>query len=717
MKNKLMALVLCLAMLVSMLAVFTACSDKTATEGGEGTEDEPVAKVDGAKTLTLWIITENQKVVDENGELNFSDDVQNAMDRVEAAFSKITKSKYKTNVDIVFKTEEEYYSQLEKAMEANFNRDELVNEAERALMFYINEMEAMIDAGDIPYMNKEAITTQFYIDYADFPSAENSYWIYRDGGAFLPSDEAEVSDKEEYIYNEFGVPELKYPDAGDNQVDIIYISGQDMLDEFIENEYLEALDEDIGSGGVGSLLQDYVAPALLQGIKYNGITYAVPNNVEIGEYTYMYIDKEMYDAFGYGKSFDSSVNIIDCKDFLDDVAGNLGDENSVCYNALPIASNFEEAMSHLVWYWNIGHETAEDDLGNTVYNYPIYTIHDNKDGNVLYNMTAFGALYGDPASASRGQISLGFNNLLTNATYRNILKTLKGYEVNGYYGTPKEGQKAAISFGTGDYSIKGEAAKNGGVYTDELGREYYVSVVKYPEVGEEELYGNMFAVSAKSKNVYASIEIVTALNTNSQLRNILQYGINESDIDTTLVENRNLKGHYRIDEVTGELERVPLNDKGEYYLMDIKKTGNCFVAHPEEGLPADYWEISKNQNGEAVVNPLLGFDFSKELSMTGSSMNVSDLNAIAMSGKYIREKLDSAKTVEELNMMVDALAAQLGSTVTIKYGTEGSSGYMYFFFDADRLTNPTLADDTGVNENPYSVYQNWMVANSYVPAP
>ena len=126
MKKKLMALVLCLVMLISMFTCFTACSQE---------EDDDVAsdiysQTDGAKTLTMWVVTENKKLSrDENGELCFSADVQKAMDAVEAAFTKETKKNYKVNVDMVFLTQEEYYRKLETAIAANTNVDELIDNA------------------------------------------------------------------------------------------------------------------------------------------------------------------------------------------------------------------------------------------------------------------------------------------------------------------------------------------------------------------------------------------------------------------------------------------------------------------------------------------------------------------------------------------------------------------------------------------------------------
>lgn len=683
MKKKLMAMVLCLVMLLSVFTCLTACSEK---------EDDDVAsdiyaQTDGAKTLTMWIVTENKKLNrDQNGELCFSPEVQKAMDAVEAAFTKETKKNYKINVDIVFLTQEEYYSKLETAIAANTDVDELIEKAARALEFYLDLMDEKINNQEMPYKNKEELTTQFYVDYPEF-------WPYREG-ANWDMEDLDGEAEEEYILNEWGIPELKYPDTEENQVDIIYISGQERLTRYIENEWLAILDEDLT--GVGALISDYVAPTLLEGVKYNGMTYAIPNNVAIGKYTYMLIDKQMYDEFGYGQDFSSDITLVDCENFLKDVSANLDNKNSACYDVAPINSTLEETLRHFAYFWDIGYEETEDDIGNVRYEYPYSTSS---------GFSVLGALYGDPAGVNRGQIVLGFNNLLVNSEFRNILSTLKGYELNRYYYADNEmisGQKAAISYLEADYSVKAEAAENGGVYTDENGREYYVTVVKYPEVGESELYGNMFAVCSATKYTYACVEILAALNTESTLRNILQYGVEGE--------------HYNIDESTGVLSRVKLNAKGEVYEMDINKTGNCFVAHAEEGQPENYWEIYKIQNGEAVINPLLGFDFATHLENTsGTTMSRAELENISKANACILDLLDSADSVDKLNATISGLASLFGNTETPVQLYDAKTETT-ITIDMKKLTDPSYIDESGSKECPYAVYASWLASNGYLPA-
>ena len=88
------------------------------------------------------------------------------------------------------------------------------------------------------------------------------------------------------------------------------------------------------------------------------------------------------------------------------------------------------------------------------------------------------------------------------------------------------------------------------------------------------------------------MEVISLINTNAEARNILQYGVEGVD-------------YY--------IEDGVLNRTNTLYSMKIERTGNCFIAHPEEGLPENYWENAKNQNNDALINPLLGFDMNKVL--------------------------------------------------------------------------------------------------------
>ncbi len=675
MKKRLLCLLLGMLMLMSVLLAGCSNADE---EGAD------VSKDTGAQTITMRLISE-KKVCNTDEELAeyladvcggdkdsqaYKDmlDTMEAYEAVEAAFSKITKSKYKTNVDLLFYTEDEYYDMLKVTMEEYALEEKKAGLAQRALEKYISDYLAVY-----PGYPESALVNEFYKYYPEYEE-------YRD--FFLNEDDEDANNASDDVYqkNDLGIKELVYPEAAANQLDIIYVSGYDMYQEYIENEWIASLNEYISS--TGRKLGYYITPALMNGVKVDGSTYAIPNNVQMGEYTYMLVDKELADKYKY--TAESFSNLIDCKYFIEDIVSSEPE-------VLPIDSTFQECMDLFVWYWNVENQAVDG-----VTNYVVNT--DN-------SFSLLGTVYDDISKIGRGQMILEFDNLFTNESYREIYLCLKKYEFDNCYVTENDGREhAAISFVKGTYDIKKIAGDNDGVYVDENGKEYYAYVAKYPIADEESLYGNMFAISANSKSIQSGMEVLTLLNTDPEIRNILQYGI----------EGVN----YGIDEDTGILYRI--NDD---YMMDIRKTGNCFIAHPEEGYPADYWEIVKIQSNETLVNPLLDFDFDVQLAEYGSRLDDGEINDLYVYSQQKLAELEACMDYEELESLVENLGVSMNQDI-IEFTTINANGNeIKASLRVDKLINHAYDVSTGLDgeadengESPYTVYYNWLKAYGFIPA-
>lgn len=561
MQKRLISMALVIVMLLSAIAL-ASCSDKNSYTG--------IANVEGAKTITMWIVSEND-ISPETEKL------------VENAFSAITKSKYKVNVDLVFYTEDEYFTKLESKLVQLEDEYKMGEELKELLD------DAISEGKKEGKLTEEEIIEKFFQEYPEYEPYRHTY---KGAG----SSDAPV--EQETVINDYGIPEIKYPAAGENQVDIIYISGYDRYISYIDAEWLAPLDEELA--GVAAKLTTYVSTPLLQGTKVGDVTYAIPNNNEIGEYTYMLLDKQICDKYYFNYSKVNSI--IDCQSLVEDIMihENKGLTASDAGYVLPIASSFDECLDMLVWYWNIDVETSRvpvideegfemtDENGRPIkVEMSKYTINrDNK-----FNLV--GCLYGSALNVNRGDITLKFNSLFADENYRNTLLALKKYQFDNCYGEPAEGQKSAISFMKGDYSVKQNwTDPSRGIYKDANGKEYYAVVVRYPQADSSDIYGNMFAVSAFSGNITECMEVITELNTSRELKNILQYGV--------------LGTHYTIESnKDGTTKLVRLNND---YMMNMDVTGNCFMAHPEEGKPSTYWNNVRLQNSEALIDPLLGFD-------------------------------------------------------------------------------------------------------------
>lgn len=697
MKKRLLCLFLGSIMLLSMFA-FAGCAKKEEVEAD-------VAKNTGAKTITLRLITE-KKVCNTDEELakyledecggdknsqKYKDmlETMKAYEAVEETIAKRTKSDFKTDVEILFYTEDEYYSELEASMAEYALEQKNAALAKRALEKYIKEYKAS-STEEYP---EAAIVASFY---KYFPE----YEPYKD---FDSSSSSAADDV--YKENDLGIKELVYPEAGDNQLDIVYISGYDMYMRYIENEWLSPLNSYIST--TGKKLTYNISETLLNGVKVDGETYAIPNNVQIGEYTYMLVDRDLADK--YKHTYESFENLVDCQVFINDIAKNHKD-------ILPIDATFKECMDLFVWYWNI--DVEKDEFGGDK-----YVI------NTENNFSILGKFYSDPSKVGRGSIDLGFNSLLADKEYRDTLLCLKKYELDGCYRTENETRKdPAVSFTTGTYAMmrdafykangqkKSESDADYGVYTDENGREYYLYVAKYPKADDNSLYGNMYAVSANTKNIQACVEVITLINTDPEVRNLLQYGIKQGEQTDGQTPN------YAIDDETGMLKRL-----NNLYMMDIEKTGNCFIAYPEEGLPADYWENAKAQNNDALIDPLSGFDFNERLADYGTRLDTEQLEYCALLSEEIFNTInDPDMTYDMIKTMLDEYATtfsktRVDTTVTIN----GVSKPV--IIQLDKMANNSYDVSIGLGtssepepdmngESPYTVYYKWLSDLGYLPA-
>lgn len=782
MNKKLVCLTLSILMLLT--CVFASCTTtKDPADGGESTVDN------SAKTIVMWVVTDDA-TTDE------------AKEAVNEAFTKITKSKFKTNVILRYCTEDEYYEKLEETITTAQRDIEMQEQSQKELRKYLKLHKGEKDPAEL--------TKDFYAEHPE-------YQKYQD---LEEEDDEEASEtEEETVYNEYGIAEIKYPEPKENQVDIFYLSGYDKYLEYYNAEWLALLGEELSTSS--KKLTYYISSSLLQGVQIEGGVYAIPNNVPIGEYTYMMIDKALFDT--YYQKIDKVGSVLDLSIFLNDVH-NYNLENGKTAEdegyVVPLASTYEECLKMLCWYWDLTYTdqsvydtyfdeatgrnyvvkkeyevktTTVDDEGNektetsvvvtdVVQANKLYKTNElgqylDKDGNVLnyryatdaeggwvynekkneytygangkgslylvdengitvtaendlrvidedaetktdadgnarptyyysYNRDAdfsiLGTMMKDASMRSRGSINLGFNALFTNTEYHDMYATLKDYDYQEYFGEVKEGQSAAVSFVKGDARIKLEYEENG-VYVGEDGKEYYVTIAEYPEATEEELYGNMYAVYANSNYLPRAMEVITYLNTNQEMRDLLQYGI----------ENY----HYERND-DGTVTLLNGGEKGTYR-MDLEKTGNCFIASPTADMGADAWTYAKMQNNDSLINPLLGFDFNLMTADSDYALDVALIDHIAVLNAEAKAILDECSTKAELlaamNDTQDGLIRKhSGSAGDTKLNKAVNPAY-----DPEAPLGPDVPDQTAdkSGSSPYTIYQTWLTTYGYLYTP
>ena len=795
MNKKLLCLTLSILMLLA--CVFTSCSTaKDPEETGDEVDNS-------AKTIVMWVITENETTPE-------------AEELVNEAFTKITKAKFKTNVVIKFCTEDEYYEKLEAAIETQQYDILMQEQAAKELRKYLKLHKGEKD--------NDELTKDFYVEYPEYAK-------YAEVEEEEDDEDGDETTEEETFVNEYGIAEIKYPEPKENQVDILYISGYNRYYDYYEKEWLASLNEELSTSS--KKLNDYISTSLINGVQIEGGVYAIPNNVEIGEYTYMMIDKALFDK--YYQKIDKVQSVLDLSTFLNDVRNDNAVQGLTAEDegyVVPLASTYSECAKMLCWFWDLDYTDQSvydmyydpittDSKGNvkgtgryyvlkkryevktevtnadgetetktstvitsSVQPDVIYKTNEqgqyvDKDGNALnytyrvdksagflyddgksmdkptYDSAAAGAMYlvdengdavtpetdrrvqidgetrmdadgntrptyhysyneadfsvlgammKDASQRSRGEINLGFNALFADTEFQEMYATLKDFEYQEFYGEVKDGQSAAVSFVKGDARIKLDYEEDG-IYVDENGKEYYVVVAEYPEATEEELYGNMFAVYANSNYLARSMEVITYLNTNKEMRDLLQYGIKDQ--------------HYELvgNDEDGYTVRLLNNEKYGIYRMDIKKTGNCFIATPPESMGVDAWTYAKSQNNDSLVNPLMGFDFN---AMTADSDYSLDVALIDHIDQLNADALEMISECTDKDSLMDLLS-------------DTESGFAYLYTSRagdtklDKATNPEYDPEQPLGpdveeaqtpdksgSSPYTIYQSWLTTYGYL---
>ena len=443
-----------------VLAAFTACAD----------EEETEVLVSDLNTLVMMVVTEDKvnytqeelEALDSNERMVAEKRIEQ-YNAVEEEINQITKAKFKTQLDIVYCTEDEYYDTLETKLT---NTEELV---------------ALKKAATTEY--KRFSRTEKRNGVTD-PVALYELFVakYPDHAPYIDAPVVETEEEEEDI-------EL-YPEATPDQVDILFIGSYDKYMEYVDKAWLSAIDSQLKSG-VAKKLTSYVYPAFLSAAKTDTGYYAVPNNTIVGEYTTLLVNKAICDKYS---DISQITDLYSALHLVEDVAKYETGIDPVLWNSYKGYTN--------VHFWSVDYVSDSD-------GYETFEITPDK-------FCVLGATY-NPDYSSKLAITpnyYSFGNVLKEESFVNQLVALKTLEVNNYYGAENSTNEFAIGI------IKG-SGQDIEAYSD----EYYSVILEYPVATQEDLFKSMFAVSSFTSNVDRCMEIITHLNTNLQFRNLLQYGI------------------------------------------------------------------------------------------------------------------------------------------------------------------------------------------------
>lgn len=388
------------------------------------------------------------------------------------------------------------------------------------------------------------------------------------------------------------------------------------------------------------------------------------------------------EEYGYTAEDFANSSIYDrnCHDFL-----------RYAYNdgITPIYSENGTVDLSLVHYWNFDLDSVP---GTAIQNSGVFSLY----GSIFSNQ------------AKRGD-ELTNSFILNNTEYVTRWKYKTEYETTDGFITTNADERTAVRVVKGGYQLKEQYEQAG----------YVVMTTESPRATDETVYGSMFAIGASSSDSARAMEIIAYINTNPELRNLLQYG----------VENVNYILNTFTAEDGTEYQYVTPTETNRYY-MDIAKTGNQFIAYPNSKDSVYEWEYQKKQNLDAVTYPTLGLYFDTSMKLNTDAVRI--VNAVSAKVKaYMDANLTTSANVDAFFAAVSAnsrttadSAAYLMSLIgeDVAYNAAGDKVTVQNLTAAmNAMRVSAINENEGAMQSPYALYCNWrstsgVVADNQTPA-
>ena len=385
---------------------------------------------------------------------------------------------------------------------------------------------------------------------------------------------------DETILDEFGLPTTLYPEVEEDQLDIFLITDYEMLRAMTEREVLSTLDEQLS--GSSKLLKQYIHPTIISAGKVNNRTVAIPNQQLVGEYTYMLINRDLLDKYYY--DIDNITGLADAYNFILDVKREEPEYEALVGDTTPININYFSVNNERTLFGNMMGVDKKDG--------------DDFEPRYLFNVTNW-------MRWIKVHMNIVMNDCIGSETF-----------------TADDKFGVGIMHGTATDLVE---------YQDEIGDYYHVIPLQVPQGTVDNIYNGMFAVSTYTKNLARSMEIITYLNTRSDLRNLFGYGIEGE--------------HYTVDN-EGIVKKI--NDD---YNMKLEYTGNCFMAYIPEGKPANYWDIAKEHNIELALSPYFQFEITEQIIEENNLTEMYEY-ILDFSDKFYAD-LEACTSAEEVDKVLD----------------------------------------------------------------
>lgn len=327
------------------------------------------------------------------------------------------------------------------------------------------------------------------------------------------------------------------------QIDILVVNDYDKYTELANDGKLAPLGQYLSYDS--KILNTSIHPTFMSAARVGTEIYGIPTNigVEAGEYTYLVFNEDLLKKYNYQIKDLSTYSGTFFANYLAEIKAN---EPGIWPVSGPLGLAGEEFYDDAFIVVPVGLQ---------------YIANDCKP-SFMYNL------------------------------YNANKAAIESYGKLGYYpaeGTAGPNAKYAIKIEKSQELLSSDEDKR---WTDANGTTYVRYLYDIPRVSVDEAFTSVMGVSATSPVPERAMEIITLFQTNEELANLLQYGI----------EGVN----YQIDERNDSL--IKMDDT---YSMNNLVTGNTFIKYPENN-DKDYLANCIRANLGTAPSAFLGFNLDLE---------------------------------------------------------------------------------------------------------
>lgn len=309
----------------------------------------------------------------------------------------------------------------------------------------------------------------------------------------------------------------------------------------------------------GKEMYDKIDPRFWEAAKVGGVTYGVPSEKEIGSCPMWVFTKEYVDKY------------------------------NIPYQDIHTLEDLEP-------YLKLIKENEPDVV-------PMYLTKD-------YTAPTYMDKIQDPVGIEYGDDTLTVKNVFETERMKSTLDTMRKYYLAGYIN-----KDAATA--SDDKSIKRFVTKGDGqpyaelTWGKDLGYEVVATQIMDTQITNASARGALTAINKNSEHPEKAMELLNLINTDQELRNMLNYGIEGvhwEKVETTQEEKDAAAGKDYIYDYKAKLNPEKQKDYSAPYWVQ----GGLFNTYVMDNEPLDKWATFKEFNDASQEAPSFGFDFDLE---------------------------------------------------------------------------------------------------------